>query len=74
MDAVERCLQRVTEAVIEIGPERVAQISPTLPIDSVRGLGNALRHDYDGVDLRIIYTTVTGSLTSLRTACVAILE
>ena len=43
VDAVERCLQRITEAVIKIGQERMAAISPALPVDAVRGLGNALR-------------------------------
>ncbi len=28
IDAVERCIQRITEAVIKIGPERMAAISP----------------------------------------------
>jgi uncharacterized protein with HEPN domain len=74
VDAVERCLQRLTEAVIKIGPERMAQVSPTLPVDAVRGLGNALRHDYDRVDLRTIYVTATDSLPLLRADCVAALE
>jgi uncharacterized protein with HEPN domain len=73
VDAVERCLQRITEAVIKIGPQRMALISPTLPVDSVRGLGNALRHDYDRVDLRTIYTTLTDSLPLLRSDCVVAL-
>jgi acyl carrier protein len=55
VDAVERCLQRIAEAVIKIGPERMAQISPRTPVDAVRGLGNMLRHDYDKVDLAIIW-------------------
>ncbi|MCL4673490.1 MAG: DUF86 domain-containing protein [Sphingomonadaceae bacterium] len=69
IDAVERCLQRITEAVIKIGPERMAEISPTTPVDAVRGLGNALRHDYDSIDLAIIWNTVTLSLPALRTDC-----
>lgn len=73
VDAVERCLQRITEAVIKIGPERMAVVSPSLPVDAVRGLGNALRHDYDRVDLRTIYMTVTDSLPRLRADCVAAL-
>jgi uncharacterized protein with HEPN domain len=28
VDAVERCLHRITEAVIKVGPERMAEISP----------------------------------------------
>lgn len=74
IDAVERCLQRITEAVIKIGPERMASISPTTPVDAVRGLGNALRHDYDSIDLAIIWNTVTVSLPALRIDCQRALE
>jgi uncharacterized protein with HEPN domain len=69
VDAVERCLQRLTEAVIKIGAERMAAISPTLPVDAVRGLGNMLRHDYDNVDLGTIYRTIRESLPALRADC-----
>lgn len=67
-------LQRITEAVIKIGPERMAAVSPSLPVDAVRGLGNVLRHDYDRVDLRTIYVTVTDSLPRLRVDCAAALQ
>lgn len=74
VDAVERCLQRITEAVIKIGPERMAEISSTTSSDTVRGMGNALRHDYDSIDLRIIWTTVRTSLPRLRDDCLAALN
>ena len=69
IDAVERCLQRITEAVIKIGPERMAEISPRTPVDAVRGLGNLLRHDYDQVDLGIIWRTIQQGLPELRADC-----
>jgi uncharacterized protein with HEPN domain len=69
IDAVERCLQRITEAVIKIGPERMAEISPRTPVDAVRGLGNRLRHDYDQLDLGTIWVTVRESLPDLREDC-----
>lgn len=74
IDAVERCLQRITEAVIKIGPERMAQISPQTPVDAVRGLGNVLRHDYDQVDLGVIYLTIRESLPELRADYVRALD
>ena len=74
IDAVERCLQRITEAVIKIGAERMATISPTTSAEAVRGMGNALRHDYDSIDLRIIWTTITASLPDLRKDCLRILQ
>jgi uncharacterized protein with HEPN domain len=74
IDAVERCLQRITEAVIKIGPDRMAAISPSTPADAVRGMGNALRHDYDSVDLAIIWRTVNDSLPALRADCLRALD
>lgn len=74
VDAVERCLQRITEAVIKIGPERMADISPRTPVDVVRGLGNALRHDYDLIDLGTIWRTIQTSLPELRGDCVQAVE
>ena len=73
-DAVERCLQRITEAVIKIGPERMAEVSPFTPVEAVRGLGNTLRHDYDGIDLGIIWRTVRESLPALRADCLRVLQ
>ena len=69
IDAVERCIQRITEAVIKIGPERMAAISPLTSVDAVRGLGNTLRHDYDGVNLGVIWRTVRESLPVLKCDC-----
>lgn len=74
IDAVERCLQRITEAVIKIGPDRMAEISPATSADAVRGMGNALRHDYDTIDLRIIWITVKQSLPVLREDCRRVLR
>jgi uncharacterized protein with HEPN domain len=74
VDAVERCLQRITEAVIKVGPQRMAEIAPDFPVAAVRGLDNLLRHDYDRVSLQIIHATVTDRLPSLRSWCVRALE
>ena len=74
IDAVERCLQRITEAAIKIGPERMAAISPRTPVDAVRGLGNKLRHDYDRLDLPTIWRTARESLPELRDDCLRALN
>lgn len=74
VDAVERCLMRLTEAAIRIGPERMAEIVPELPMRQVRGLGNVLRHAYDLIDLRTIWDTVTRDVPALRAACAAALD
>ena len=71
VDATERCLQRITEAVIKIGPDRMRVIAPEIPAEAVRGLGNMLRHEYDAIDLRSLFNTVTDDLPRLRRACIA---
>lgn len=69
IDAVERCLQRITEAAIRVGPDRLHEIAPAVPLNEVRGLGNMLRHEYDKLDLRTIWSTVRDDLPGLRAAC-----
>jgi uncharacterized protein with HEPN domain len=69
VDAVERCLHRITEAVIKVGPQRMAEISPRTPVDAVRGLGNKLRHEYDLLDLATLWRTARESLPELREDC-----
>ena len=69
VDAVERCLMRITEAAIRIGDERMSQIAPDLVFHQVRGLGNMLRHQYDALDMEQLWRTVTEALPPLREAC-----
>lgn len=40
-----------------------------LPMQKVRGLGNVLRHDYDMINLGVIWVAVTDELPELRAAC-----
>lgn len=70
IDAVERCLQRITEAAIRIGAERMREIAPDILFAEVRGLGNMLRHEYDKLDLGTVWSTVRSDLPGLRAACV----
>jgi uncharacterized protein with HEPN domain len=74
VDATECCLERITEATIKIGPERMAIIAPGLSASAVRGFGNFLRHHYDAVDLSVIFTTVKDDLPILYAACLAALK
>jgi uncharacterized protein with HEPN domain len=48
-DAVERCLQRTTEAVIRLGDQAEVLI-PEVPWHRIRGFGNRLRHNYDSIE------------------------
>ncbi len=74
IDATERCLQRITEAVIKIGPERMSQIAPELSVEDVRGLGNRLRHEYDKIDLLVVFNTIRLEFPDLRAACASALD
>lgn len=69
IDAVERCLARITEAAIRIGGETMASIAPDVPTHIYRGFGNALRHDYDQIDTHTIWQTSTSDVPTLREAC-----
>jgi len=73
IDAVERALERIIEAAVKIGPERMREIAPDLPMEQVRGLGNRLRHSYDLIDLRTIWDTAKVQVPALRIACAAAL-
>jgi uncharacterized protein with HEPN domain len=69
-DAVERCLERISEAAKKLGPimeERQPQVSWR----GIRGLGNVLRHEYDAVDDATIGRIIEQELGPLRKACVS---
>lgn len=59
VDAVERCIDRMAEAMIKLGPERMAVIAPDVPLPGVRQLGSILGHEYGEVDMRLVHTIVT---------------
>lgn len=74
VDAVERCIERMAEAMIKIGPRRMAAIAPDIELPGVRQLGNILRHEYDQVDVRLVHAIVVERMPRLRVACAAALE
>lgn len=74
VDAVERCIERLAEAMIKIGAERMAVIAPDIEPAGVRQLGNILRHEYDQVDARLVHAIVADRMRGLRAACVRALE
>ena len=69
VDAVERCIERMAEAMIKIGAARMAAIAPEIPLPGIRQLGNILRHEYDQVDPRLVHAIVTERMPRLRAAC-----
>jgi uncharacterized protein with HEPN domain len=72
-DAVERCLERISEAAKKLGP--VAEtLCPDVPWPRVRGLGNVLRHEYDRVESIRLWYVVKDDLPRLKAASVAALQ
>lgn len=71
IDACERCLERVIEATVKIGAERMAEILPSQSPAQIRSMGNFLRHDYDVVDANTVYITLTQRVPELRAAAAA---
>lgn len=72
-DAVERCLERICEAVHRLGDRREL-LMPGQPWADIRGMGNRLRHAYDRLDVHLIWSTVTWDLPQLAGAAVAALD
>jgi len=73
MDAVERCLQRISEAAIRLGEEEAERLVPNQPWQDIRGIGNHLRHGYDALDSGMIWEAVEGCV-SLAEDCKTALE
>ncbi len=63
-DAVERCIERVCEAVYRLG-EHAEALMPGQPWGDIRGMGNRLRHAYDRVDVDIVWNTAKLRLPEL---------
>ena len=66
-DASERCLERICEAVFRLGP-RATELLPGQPLGQIRGMGNRLRHAYDGIDFSMIWGTIQDDLPALKSA------
>ncbi len=68
IDAVERCLSRISEAAVKLG-EHATPMAPDQPGHNIRGIGNRLHHEYGLISPRDIWAIVTGRLPALRAAC-----
>ncbi len=62
-DAVERRLQRISEAAIRLGEEEAERLVPAQPWQDIRGIGNHLRHGYDAMDSGMIWEAVEGCVS-----------
>jgi uncharacterized protein with HEPN domain len=68
---VQRAIEIISEASRAI-PDDLADTRPEIPWRKVRGIGNVLRHDYEGLSDRIIWNVVIDELPRLKTAIQAI--
>jgi uncharacterized protein with HEPN domain len=72
-DAVERCLERISETAKKFGS--VAEtLCPDIPWRKICGLGNVLRHEYDRVESIRIWYVVQDDLPPLKSAVQAALR
>ena len=63
-DAVERCVERVCEAIYRLA-DRAEALMPGQPWSDIRGMGNRLRHAYDRLDLDILWNTARERVPAL---------
>ena len=64
IDAVERCLERISEASRGLGSD-ARNLAPGQPWREIMDLGNALRHAYHKIRLSEIWEAVTRELPPL---------
>ncbi len=65
--AVERKLQIISEAAIRLGIEAEDRL-PAFAWADIRGIGNWLRHQYERIELPVIWKTVRDDLPPLKAA------
>jgi uncharacterized protein with HEPN domain len=68
---VQRAIEIISEASRAI-PDELTSACPEIPWRRVRGIGNVLRHDYEGLSDRIIWNVVIDELPRLKAAIQAI--
>jgi uncharacterized protein with HEPN domain len=68
---VQRAIEIISEASRAI-PAELKNTRPEIPWSRVRGIGNVLRHEYQGLSDPIIWKVVTDELPRLKLAIEAI--
>ena len=71
--AVERKLLIISEAAVRLGKE-IESDCPTQDWRAMRGIGNVMRHHYEGVDHEIVWETVQTKLPGLRRDIATLLQ
>ncbi len=65
--AFERCFEIITEASRSLSLE-IKSTEPEIDLKAIAGLGNVLRHDYEGVDVEISYLAWQNRIPTLAAA------
>ena len=65
--AVLHALLIISEAARRLGQD-AESLAPGPPWHAIRGLGNVLRHEYEGVDMAEVWAIVSDDLPSLKQA------
>ena len=63
-DAVERCLERISEAAAKLG-DMALHLMPDQPWQKIRAFGNILRHEYDKIREDKLFEIVKSDLPGL---------
>jgi len=72
-DAVERCLERISEAANKLG-DMAVDLCPDIPWPQIRAIGNRLRHEYDRIDAARIWFMLERDLAPLKAAVLSALN
>ena len=72
-DAVERCIERIAEAVAKLG-DMAPHVMPDQPLRKIRAFGNVLRHEYDAIREDRLFEIVRTDLPSLHASAVEALR
>ena len=71
--ACQYALLVISEAAKRLGP-RAQEICPGFPWRDIRGIGNRLRHVYDGLDWAVVWKVFQDDLPPLKVGVGAALE
>lgn len=72
--AIERYLAIISEASRSVPPDLAALLGPSVPWGEIAAIGNILRHEYDRLDIEILWSIYENDLGPLDEAIDKILE
>ena len=71
--AVERKLLTIAEAAVRLRGQDEA-LCPGMPWRNIRGLGNWIRHQYDEINMEIVWNTAAEDLPALKVSVTAAMQ